>query len=86
MTNSRNTVLYVGVTNNLQRRVFEHKTRQNEGFTKKNNCTKIVWFEKFEDIRMAIEQEKRMKKWKREFKVNIINSFNPDWNDLFDSL
>lgn len=86
MTNINNTVLYIGVTNDIVRRVIEHKTGQNEGFTRKYHCTKLVWFEKFEDIRLAIEQEKRMKKWKREFKLNIINSLNPEWKDLFDSL
>jgi len=86
MTNFNNTVLYIGVTNDLKRRAIEHKTGMNEGFTKKSNCVKLVWFEKFEDIRLAIEQEKRMKKWKREFKENLINNTNPDWNDLYDSL
>ncbi|NOU18829.1 MAG: GIY-YIG nuclease family protein [Bacteroidales bacterium] len=86
MTNSRDTVLYLGVTNDIKRRVIEHRTKQNEGFTKKYNCEKLVWFEKYEDIRLAIEQEKRMKKWKREYKDNIINSFNPEWKDLFEFL
>ncbi|HCT30484.1 MAG TPA: GIY-YIG nuclease [Bacteroidales bacterium] len=78
MTNINNKVLYISVTNDLKRRVFENKTGQNEGFTKKYNCVKLIWFEKFEDIRLAIEQEKRMKKWKREFKENLINNLNPD--------
>jgi len=86
MTNVNNTVLYLGVTNDLKRRAIEHRLGLNEGFTKKYRCVKLVWFEKFEDIRLAIDQEKRMKKWKREFKINLINSLNPEWSDLYDFL
>ena len=86
MCNNTNTVLYLGVTNDLKRRVLEHKEGLNEGFTKKYNCKKLVWFEEFKDIRLAIEQEKRMKKWKREFKLNLINQLNPNWCDLYEFL
>ncbi|MBU8892188.1 MAG: GIY-YIG nuclease family protein [Bacteroidales bacterium] len=86
ITNHTNTVLYLGVTNNLRRRIIEHKEGRNEGFSKKYNCTKLVWFEKISDIRFAIEKEKNMKKWKRVYKENLINEKNPDWEDLFDYL
>lgn len=84
LTNYKNTVLYLGVTNYLKRRVKEHKDGINEGFSKKYKCNKLVWFEEFEDIRFAIEMEKKMKKWKREYKENLINEKNPEWKDLFE--
>ncbi|KAA3610954.1 MAG: GIY-YIG nuclease family protein [Calditrichaeota bacterium] len=83
MTNKHHTVLYIGVTNNLIRRVYEHKTGAADGFTKKYNCHKLVWYEEIPDVRIAIEHEKRMKKWKKKFKQNLINSLNPDWRDLY---
>ena len=84
ITNTSNSVLYLGVTNNLKRRIIEHKEGINEGFSKKYKCKKLVWFEKFSDIKFAIEKEKQMKKWKRSFKNNLINEKNPDWIDLFE--
>ncbi|MCW8848405.1 MAG: hypothetical protein OQJ81_00395 [Melioribacteraceae bacterium] len=57
-----------------------------EGFTKKYNCKKLVWYKQTGDIKSAIQEEKRMKKWKREFKENVINEMNPEWNDLFEEL
>ena len=86
ITNYKNTVLYLGVTNNLKRRLIEHKEGTNESFSKKYNCTKLVWFEKFSSIKFAIEKEKSMKKWKRVYKENLINEKNTDWEDLFDYL
>lgn len=86
ITNHKNTVLYLGITNNLKRRINEHKTGQNNGFSKKYNCNKLVWFEKFTDIKFAIEKEKSMKKWKRLYKENLIKEMNPEWNDLFKHL
>lgn len=82
MTNQNNKVLYVGVTNNLQRRVYEHKHKLIDGFTKRYNCTKLVWFQQTSDVNSAIQEEKRMKKWKREYKENVINAMNPNWDDL----
>ena len=84
LTNYKNTVLYLGVTNDLKRRIKEHKDGINKGFSKKYKCNKLVWFEEFEDIRFAIEMEKKMKKWKREYKENLINEKNPEWKDLFE--
>jgi putative endonuclease len=86
MTNDHHTVLYTGVTNNLIRRVYEHKNNLHAGFTKKYNCHKLVWFDTTTDIQTAMNQEKRIKRWKREFKQNLINKFNPDWKDLYDDL
>jgi putative endonuclease len=86
MASNNNKVLYTGVTNNLNRRVYEHKRGLHEGFTKKYNCKKLVWFQKTSDVKSAINEEKRMKKWKREYKENVINDMNPNWDDLFDSL
>ncbi len=86
ITNYSNSVLYLGVTNNLKRRITEHKKGVNKGFSKKYNCNKLVWFEKFTDIKFAIEKEKSMKKWKRLYKENLIKEINPEWNDLFEHL
>ncbi|HOO72411.1 MAG TPA: GIY-YIG nuclease family protein [Spirochaetota bacterium] len=83
MTNKYNTILYTGVTNNLIKRVFEHKEKTIEGFTKKYNCNKLVWFEEALNIKSAIAKEKQIKKWKKDYKINLINSMNPDWKDLY---
>lgn len=86
MTNKNNKTLYVGVTSNLTKRVYEHKNGTFEGFTKKYNCKKLVWYTQTNDINSAIQEEKRMKKWKREFKESVINEMNPEWKDLFEEL
>ena len=86
MANKHNNVLYIGVTNNLVRRVYEHKKNLIEGFTKKYNCHKLVWFQQTNDVTAAITQEKRMKKWKREYKENVIREINPEWKDLYNDL
>jgi putative endonuclease len=86
MTNKRNTVLYIGITNNLIPRVYEHRNGLVEGFTKKYRCHKLVWYRETSDVRSAIVQEKRMKRWKREYKRNIIEIMNPSWRDLYDDL
>ena len=75
-------VLYVGMTNNLERRVREHKQKLVDGFTKKYNCTKLVWFEEFREVRDAIACEKRIKDWRRNKKIALIESMNPLWKDL----
>lgn len=79
---SKSGVLYCGMTNDLQRRVWEHQQKSVEGFTKKYNCTKLVWFEEFREVRDAIECETRMKDWRREKKVVLIQKTNPGWKDL----
>ena len=82
MTNMRNTVLYVGVTNDLIRRVYEHKESLADGFTKKYNIVKLVYYEVFEDIENSILREKQIKAGSREKKVKLINSVNRQWRDL----
>ncbi len=81
MTNKSKT-LYVGVTNNLERRVYEHKEKLIEGFTKKYNITKLVYFEETPDINSAIKREKQLKNWHRKWEINLIESVNKGWNDL----
>jgi len=81
MTNKSKT-LYVGATNNLQRRVYEHKNKMIQGFTSKYNITKVVYFEVFNDIESAIRREKQIKGWLRKKKIELIESMNPEWNDL----
>ena len=82
MTNKNNTTLYVGVTNDLPRRVSEHKNKTFKGFSDWYNCDKLVWFEETNNINSALQKEKQMKKWKRGYKENVINSKNPEWLDL----
>jgi putative endonuclease len=75
-------VIYVGATNDLERRVWEHKQKLAEGFTRKYNCTKLVWFEEFREIRDAIACEKRIKSFLRARKIALIEEKNPYWSDL----
>ncbi len=82
LSSPNKSVLYIGVTNYLQRRIAEHKSKMFEGFSKKYNCTDLVYFEKHNQIEKAILREKQLKKWKREWKENLINSENSDWTDL----
>ncbi|EHO41394.1 Excinuclease ABC C subunit domain protein [Caldithrix abyssi DSM 13497] len=82
MTNWNNKVMYVGITNNLMRRVYEHKNKLIDGFTKKYNINKLVYYETFQDVRAAIEREKEIKKWRREKKNKLVNTKNPEWRDL----
>ena len=82
LTNWNNTVMYVGVTNELVRRVYEHKNKIYEGFTKKYNLNKLIYFELFFDINKAINREKVIKKWRREKKNTLVESTNPEWRDL----
>ncbi|WP_248277618.1 GIY-YIG nuclease family protein [Brasilonema sp. UFV-L1] len=86
MTNHYNTVLYTGVTNDLQRRVYEHKSKSIEGFTKKYNITKLVYYEIFEDASTAISREKQIKAGSRQKKIDLVNSLNQEWKDLYDEL
>ncbi|MCQ3938423.1 MAG: GIY-YIG nuclease family protein [Chloroflexi bacterium] len=84
MTNTHHTVLYTGVTNNLQRRVLEHKSGQGSKFTGKYNVTKLVYFECGDDIDTAIFREKQIKAGSRKKKLDLINGMNPEWKDLFE--
>ena len=78
LTNQYNTVFYVGVTNNLIRRVYEHKNKLVKGFTSKYNINKLVYYEVFSDVREAIYREKQIKSWSRNKKIEMIEKFNPE--------
>ena len=82
MTNKNNTVLYIGVTSNLKKRVYQHKTKMYKDFTSKYICNKLVYFEVFSDINEAISREKQLKNGNREKKNILVNRENPEWNDL----
>jgi len=86
MTNRPNGTLYVGVTGDIARRTWEHREGLVEGFTKKYGLKRLVYAEAFEDISVAIQREKTVKHWSRAWRVNLILSQNPDWNDLYDTL
>lgn len=83
ITNTNDTVLYIGVTNNLQRRIYEHKNNLVEGFSKKYNLKKLIYFEETNDVNIAIEREKQLKNWKRKWKIDLIKSKNPGFTDLY---
>ena len=86
MTNYKNTVLYTGVTNDLQRRIYEHKQKLVEGFTTKYNINKLVYYEVFDDIENAILREKQIKSGSRAKKMELIASTNKGWKDLYSDL
>ena len=82
LTNWNDKVIYVGVTNNLERRMYEHKNKLITGFTEKYNVNKLVYFEETRDVTAAIEREKEIKKWRREKKNQLVSLTNPKWDDL----
>jgi len=82
MSNKWRTAFYIGVTNNLERRVYEHKNHLNNGFTDKYHCTDLLYFEEFWEIAAAIQREKQLKNWHREWKINLIKETNPELKDL----
>ena len=84
MSNKNNTVIYIGITSNLLKRVYQHKTKAYKGFTYKYNCDMLIYFEEFNDIKQAISREKQLKAGNREKKEDLINSVNPEWKDLSD--
>ena len=86
MASSRNGTLYVGVTGNLSLRVYEHKNHLVKGFTSRYCVDKLVYFECFVDVNEAIKHEKRLKEWKRNWKKDLIEKFNPTWRDLYEDL
>ena len=86
ITNKRNGTLYIGVTNNLIRRIYEHKNKLVNGFSKKYGLDKLVYFEEYITIEDAIKREKYLKGKKRKYKIELIESMNKMWNDLYDSL
>lgn len=86
LTNKNNNVLYTGVTNNLLRRVFEHRQKAVEGFTYKYNVNKLIYYEIYQDIRDAIEREKQIKGGSRQKKIDMIQRFNAEWKDLWNDI
>jgi putative endonuclease len=83
LASKRNGTLYIGITNNLLKRVQEHKNKEASVFTKKYKIDKLVYYEECNDVNAAIMREKQLKKWKRQWKLRIIEEFNPDWEDLY---
>lgn len=84
LTNWNDEVMYIGMTNNLVRRIQEHKQKRVEGFTAKYNVNKLVYYEETNDVHVAIAREKELKKWRREKKNNLVITKNPEWKDLSD--
>jgi putative endonuclease len=78
--------LYVGVTSNLQKRIYDHKSGAVRGYKKRFNIDRLVWFERHESAEAAIIKEKQLKRWRRQWKIELIESANPKWNDLYDAL
>lgn len=78
--------IYIGVTNDLVRRVYEHKQKRADGFTKRYSAGRLVYFEQFDDIEAAIRREKRLKKWNRDWKIRLVEKQNPDWVNLYQSI
>lgn len=79
---SNSGTLYIGMTNNLERRVYEHKNNLIDGFTKKYSCHKLVYYEHFTNVYDAMDRERQLKKWRREKKESLIRTINPSWKDL----
>jgi len=86
MASKPNGTLYTGVTNNLVRRAFEHKTSSGQGFTSRYRCNRLVWYEIHQQIEDAIQREKNIKHYVRAWKINLINEMNPKWQDLYETL
>jgi putative endonuclease len=78
--------LYIGITSDLKKRVWEHKEKATTGFTEKYDINKLVYYEVYDDPENAIQREKRLKKWNREWKTNLVHEFNPEWQDLYEKL
>ena len=83
LASNRNGTLYIGITNDLLRRVYEHKTKVVKGFSEKYNINMLVYYEQTNDVYSAIEREKKLKKWNRKWKLRLIESVNPEWKDLY---
>jgi putative endonuclease len=86
MTNIKNTVIYTGVTNDLKRRAYEHRLKLREGFTKRYNTAKLIYYEQFVDAVHAIAREKQIKGGSRQKKIELINALNPEWRDLYEEI
>ena len=86
LANKRNGTLYIGVTSDLVKRIWQHKNNMVEGFTKRYGVHQLVWYELHENMQSALEREKRMKGWKRKWKLKFIESMNPNWRDLYHTI
>ncbi|MBX9824592.1 MAG: GIY-YIG nuclease family protein [Xanthobacteraceae bacterium] len=86
LSSGKHGTLYLGVTRDLVRRVYQHKTKATPGFTSRYGVTRLVWFEAYDDPTTAITREKEIKKWRRDWKVTLIENENPDWDDLYNSI
>jgi len=86
LASKKHGTLYIGITSDLIKRIWEHKEDQADGFTKKYGVHTLVHFEAFNDVKSAIEREKQLKRWHRCWKINLIEEHNPEWNDLYPSL
>ncbi|RXT52772.1 GIY-YIG nuclease [Bosea sp. Tri-44] len=86
MASKRSGTLYLGITNDLARRAHEHKSKRNIGFTSRYGVDRLVWYEQFEDVRDAIDREKVLKKWRRAWKIKLIEDMNPEWKDFYEGL
>ncbi|MAY62767.1 MAG: endonuclease [Rhizobiales bacterium] len=85
MASGRNGTLYIGVTSDLERRVYEHREGLLPGFTKKYDCRLLVWYQEFDRIGDAIQREKTLKQWYRKWKLKLIEDMNPNWDDLYEN-
>jgi putative endonuclease len=86
MSNKQDGVLYIGVTSDIVKRVYEHKNNFVDGFTKLYNLKNLVYYEVYDDIEEAIKREKQLKNWHRDWKIELVNKQNPQWNDLYESI
>ena len=86
LASKRNGTLYIGMTTDLQKRMHQHKNGEIEGFAKKYNVNTLVYFEAFDDVRLAIQREKNLKNWRRRWKIRLIETINPNWSDLYHDL
>ncbi len=86
LAKARNSIFYVGIASDLIRRIWERKNELADGFTKKYGIKTLVYYERHSDVEEAIRREKLMKRWKREYKMNVIETMNPDWKDLYDEI
>ena len=86
LAKARNSTFYVGITSDLRKRIWEHKTNAADGFTKKHQIKNLVYYEAFNDPENAIQREKRLKKWNRTWKMRVIEEMNPDWKDLYEEI
>ncbi len=86
MTNKPNGTLYIGITSDIVKRIYEHKNKLIDGFTKKYNLNKLVYYEVYDEINEAIKREKQLKSWKRDWKIELVEKMNNNWDDLYDEI